>query len=131
MIMQRLNCPGFCGDRTTRGNSVGKSAPTNSTRRTDAKPFSNLTTRHTTRYSRNNTFAKIQNNVRDDIHNCPHSGCHLESDHNNFGNSQRFMQRRKCSKSPFENGHGWTILRSMMLPRATWIIASETSILCS
>jgi len=38
----------------------GKGAPANGTRRTDAKPFSRLTTRQTMRYSRNNTFAEIQ-----------------------------------------------------------------------
>lgn len=38
----------------------GKSAPANRTRRTDAKPFSRLTTRQTIRYSSDNTFAKIQ-----------------------------------------------------------------------
>jgi hypothetical protein len=38
----------------------GKSAPANRTRRTDAKPFSRLTTRQTIRNGRDNTFAEIQ-----------------------------------------------------------------------
>ncbi|GBR24451.1 hypothetical protein AA0473_0637 [Acetobacter orleanensis NRIC 0473] len=37
-----------------------KSAPANRTRRTDAKPFSRLTTRQTIQYNSDNTFAKIQ-----------------------------------------------------------------------
>ncbi|CAH1650202.1 MULTISPECIES: hypothetical protein [unclassified Chelatococcus] len=37
-------------------------------------------------------------------------------------------EHAQTAKSPFENGHGWTLLRSMRLPRARWIIASETSI---
>lgn len=38
---------------------------------------------------------------------------------------------QKRSESPFENVHGWTMRRSMRLPRATWIMASETSRRCS
>lgn len=35
------------------------------------------------------------------------------------------------SESPFENAQGWTMRRSMRLPSATWIMASETSRRCS
>ncbi|GBR28406.1 hypothetical protein AA0473_1739 [Acetobacter orleanensis NRIC 0473] len=45
------------------GSAAGrdsKSAPANRTRRTDAKPFSRLTTRQTIQYSSDNTFEKIQ-----------------------------------------------------------------------
>lgn len=43
------------------------------------------------------------------------------------------VRRRQplTAQSPFENGHGWTIRRSMRLPSATWIMASETSRRCS
>lgn len=44
---------------------------------------------------------------------------------------QAAEHQRNIAKSPFENAHGWTIRRSIRLPRATWIMASETSRRCS
>jgi hypothetical protein len=50
---------------------------------------------------------------------------------NNFSLVLAVARTKGSSKRPFENAVQWLIRRRRMLPRATWFMASETSMRAS